>query len=89
MLGPRWVRYNQSKLANCAFTAALHERLTACGSSIKALVAHPGFANTNRDVDFTCVVSGNGTVTADVCVVEQGNFVNQDCATASVTVSGL
>lgn len=47
MLGPRWVRYNQSKLANCAFTAALHERLTACGSSIKALVAHPGFANTN------------------------------------------
>ncbi|MFT4628862.1 MAG: NAD(P)-dependent dehydrogenase (short-subunit alcohol dehydrogenase family) [Myxococcota bacterium] len=44
--GPRWVRYNQSKLANCTFTAALHQRLGEKGSSVKALVAHPGFANT-------------------------------------------
>lgn len=47
MLGPRWLRYNQSKLANCAFTAALHERSAATESRVKALVAHPGFANTN------------------------------------------
>ncbi len=47
MSGPRWVRYNQSKLANCAFTAALHQRLTAKGSRVKALVAHPGLANTH------------------------------------------
>ncbi len=45
--GPRWLRYNQSKLANAAFTAALHHRLTEQGSAIKALVAHPGFASTH------------------------------------------
>lgn len=47
MMGPRWVRYNQSKLANCAFTAALHHKLQAKGSAVKALVAHPGLANTS------------------------------------------
>lgn len=45
--GPRWLRYNQSKLANCAFTAALHHKLQAKGSPVRALVAHPGFAKTN------------------------------------------
>ena len=44
--GGRWVRYGQTKLANAAFTAALHEKLERKGSKIKALVAHPGWANT-------------------------------------------
>lgn len=47
MSGPRWLRYNQTKLANCAFTAALHHKLQASGSNVKALVAHPGFAKTD------------------------------------------
>lgn len=48
--GARWVRYNQSKLANCAFTAALHDKLGKKGSPVKALVAHPGLSNTGLQV---------------------------------------
>ena len=44
--GPRWLRYNQTKLANAAFTAALHHQLQEKGSLVKALVAHPGLATT-------------------------------------------
>ena len=43
----RWVRYAQTKLANAAFTACLHEKLSAIDSKIKALVAHPGLAMTD------------------------------------------
>jgi NAD(P)-dependent dehydrogenase (short-subunit alcohol dehydrogenase family) len=32
--GARWKRYNQSKLANCAFTAALHNRLQKKGPKL-------------------------------------------------------
>ena len=42
----RWKRYGQTKLANAAFTACLHEKLSKSSLSIKALVAHPGLAIT-------------------------------------------
>jgi NAD(P)-dependent dehydrogenase (short-subunit alcohol dehydrogenase family) len=46
--GPRWERYHQSKLANCAFTYGLQEKLEQAGiSNIKALLAHPGLALTS------------------------------------------
>ena len=48
--GGRWVRYGQTKLANAAFTAALHEKLSAKNSKVKSLVAHPGWANTELQV---------------------------------------
>ena len=48
--GPRWVRYGQTKLANAVFTAALHQRLQKAQSKVKALVAHPGYANTELQV---------------------------------------
>lgn len=43
----RWPAYGQSKLANLLFTYELARRLTAAGSPIKALAAHPGYASTN------------------------------------------
>ena len=42
----RWVRYAQTKLANAAFTACLHEKFQTENLSIKSLVAHPGLAIT-------------------------------------------
>ena len=48
--GARWVRYSQTKLANSVFTQALHERLIARGSAVKAVCAAPGLAATNLQV---------------------------------------
>jgi NAD(P)-dependent dehydrogenase (short-subunit alcohol dehydrogenase family) len=39
--------YGQSKLANLLFTLELQRRLTAAGSGVRALAAHPGYAATN------------------------------------------
>ena len=39
--GARWVRYQQTKLANLVFTYALQQKLDAKGSKVKAVVAHP------------------------------------------------
>ncbi len=39
--------YQQSKLANLLFTAGLHRRLLEAGSGVRALAAHPGYADTN------------------------------------------
>ena len=56
MGGARWLRYNQTKLANAAFTAALHHKLSATNLNIKAIVAHPGLAET--DLQTTTVKDG-------------------------------
>jgi NAD(P)-dependent dehydrogenase (short-subunit alcohol dehydrogenase family) len=42
-----WRAYGQSKLANLLFTAELQRRLTAAGSPVLAMAAHPGYAATN------------------------------------------
>jgi NAD(P)-dependent dehydrogenase (short-subunit alcohol dehydrogenase family) len=46
--GARWVRYQQTKLANAVFTKALAERFGDSG--IKAAVAAPGLATTNLSI---------------------------------------
>src|SRR5882757_7100086 len=42
-----WPAYGQSKLANLLFTSELQRRLDAAGSTLKAMVAHPGYSATN------------------------------------------
>jgi NAD(P)-dependent dehydrogenase (short-subunit alcohol dehydrogenase family) len=42
----RWGAYGQSKLANLLFTMELQRRLADVGSDVRALAAHPGYANT-------------------------------------------
>jgi len=42
-----WPAYGQSKLANLLFTSELQRRLEAAGSTLKAIVAHPGYSATN------------------------------------------
>jgi len=43
----QWPAYGQSKLANLLFVLELERRLTAAGSPVRALAAHPGLARTN------------------------------------------
>ncbi len=46
--GPRWQRYHQTKLANCAFTYGLKQKLAQHNIyHVKVLLAHPGLALTN------------------------------------------
>jgi NAD(P)-dependent dehydrogenase (short-subunit alcohol dehydrogenase family) len=42
-----WRAYGQSKLANLLFTGELQRRLTAAGSPVLSMAAHPGYAATN------------------------------------------
>jgi len=46
----QWQRYQQTKLANVAFTYGLGDRLAKSGSKIKACVAAPGGCTTNLQV---------------------------------------
>lgn len=49
--GPRWARYHQTKLANCAFTYGLKQKLDKANiTNVLSLVAHPGLARTNLQV---------------------------------------
>jgi NAD(P)-dependent dehydrogenase (short-subunit alcohol dehydrogenase family) len=42
-----WAAYRQSKLANLLFVLELQRRLTAAGSSVRSVGAHPGYSSTN------------------------------------------
>jgi NAD(P)-dependent dehydrogenase (short-subunit alcohol dehydrogenase family) len=42
----RWAAYGQSKLANLMFALELQRRLSAAGSTVRSMAAHPGYAST-------------------------------------------
>ena len=42
-----WAAYGQSKLANLLFMLELQRRLSAAGSPVRSMAAHPGYAATN------------------------------------------
>ena len=49
--GPGWAGYQQTRLANCAFTYALKRRVEAAGlTQFQVALAHPGLAATNLQV---------------------------------------
>jgi NAD(P)-dependent dehydrogenase (short-subunit alcohol dehydrogenase family) len=43
----RWRVYGQTKLSNLLFTVELQRRLAEAGSAVRAVAAHPGYANTH------------------------------------------
>ena len=43
----RWLAYGQSKLANLMFAFELQRRATEAGTTLKSMVAHPGYTSTN------------------------------------------
>ncbi|MFT6866000.1 MAG: NAD(P)-dependent dehydrogenase (short-subunit alcohol dehydrogenase family) [Cyclobacteriaceae bacterium] len=68
--GPRWARYHQTKLANCAFTYGLKKKLEAANiSNILPLLAHPGLALTNLQV--TTAVDGGMDANSEFMAIAQ------------------
>lgn len=89
--GPRWARYHQTKLANCAFTYGLKARLDAAGKThIKALVAHPGLALTQ--LQHTTADTGgmdpNSPIMAQAQTAEDGALGILRCCADPAVASG-
>jgi NAD(P)-dependent dehydrogenase (short-subunit alcohol dehydrogenase family) len=61
----RWGAYGQSKLSNLLFTLELQRRLTAAGSDVRAVAAHPGYAATNLQSRTQNVVQNTGMAIAN------------------------
>ena len=68
--GPRWERYHQTKLANCAFTYGLQHKLAEKNlTHIIPLLAHPGLALTNLQV--TTAADGGMDAQSDFMAMAQ------------------
>jgi NAD(P)-dependent dehydrogenase (short-subunit alcohol dehydrogenase family) len=78
--GPRWARYHQTKLANCAFTYGLQQKLCDAGiTHILPLLAHPGLAATSLQT----TTAETGGMDADSGFMEQAQSA-EDGATGII-----
>ena len=73
-------RYHQSKLANLAFTSALHDRLQQSNTNIKALACTPGVCGTDMFLHATAVMNGGQSSRRDmVPSAEDGCMAQLKC----------
>ena len=72
-------RYHQSKLANLAFTAALHDKLQKHGSNIKAIGCTPGVCGTDMFLHATTVMNGRPAPRDMVPSTEDGSMAQLKC----------
>jgi NAD(P)-dependent dehydrogenase (short-subunit alcohol dehydrogenase family) len=63
-----WRAYGQTKLSNLLFSMELQRRLDEAGSGVRAVAAHPGYANTHLQ-------SHTGSRVQDVLMATVGNRV--------------
>ncbi|MFE7114960.1 oxidoreductase [Streptomyces sp. NPDC057654] len=70
----RWIAYGRSKSANLLFTHELARRLTAAGTDMLSVAAHPGYAATNLQ---TAGIRMEGRATAERMVEAVNGIVAQ------------
>ncbi|MEU7045490.1 oxidoreductase [Streptomyces varsoviensis] len=70
----RWIAYGRSKSANLLFTHELARRLTAAGTDVLSVAAHPGYAATNLQ---TAGVRMEGRATAERVVEAANGIIGQ------------
>ncbi|MEO0898289.1 MAG: SDR family NAD(P)-dependent oxidoreductase [Bacteroidota bacterium] len=89
--GPRWERYHQTKLANCAFTYGLKKKLEEANiTHVKAMMAHPGLALTSLQVSTakTGGMDGNSEFMTQAQTAEDGATGIIRCAMDKEAKSG-
>ena len=81
--GPRWERYHQTKLANCAFTYGLKQKFEEANiTNVLPLLAHPGLALTQLQV----TTAADGGMEGDSPLMTQAQTA-EDGATGIIRAS--
>jgi NAD(P)-dependent dehydrogenase (short-subunit alcohol dehydrogenase family) len=66
--------YNQSKLANLLFTSELQRKLSAVGSDVIAVAAHPGYAATNLTAHTGSALKGAFMAIGDLVLAQRASM---------------